>query len=78
LALGAVQRVGGDDASRVHNGRSEERRILVHVVAAKQRHLIEDGDGPGRLAEDGHLGRVTTKGGNVVGDPLEREALVES
>ena len=77
LALGAVDGVGGDDRARVHDGAAEKRLAVVLVVTVEERHLVEDGDGAGRLAPDGDLVRVTAKGSNVVGNPLETHTLVE-
>ena len=77
LRLGRVERVRGNDAARVHDGPAEQGLPLVRVVALVQNHLAEHRDGARRLAPDGHLVRVASKGGDVVGNPLQAHALVE-
>jgi hypothetical protein len=50
-----------------------EEVVVLAVVGDK---LHAQRTGTSRLAPDGHLVSVTTKGGNIVLDPLESQALV--
>ena len=71
LTLGAVDRIGGDNGARVHNGSAEKRLSLVGVVTFVDDHVVENRDGAGRLTPDGDLLGVAPKGGNVIGNPLQ-------
>jgi len=81
----AQAELGRDGAGDV---RRQRRRVVDagHALrdrppeqARRQRAGQQRGDrpGPGRLAEDGDLVRVTAEGGDVVADPLQRGHLVE-
>ncbi len=41
-----------------------------------RQHLVHNAPAAGALAEDGHLGRISPEGRDVVGHPLQGQGLV--
>ena len=72
----AIDRVGEQDTTAVHDARAEQRAALVRVVAVVQRHLVEDAQRTGALTPKCHLGWVAAERGDVIRYPLEGYALV--